>query len=373
MRSIEALVVRRTPSRFGAALAFPVASVVPRDVEGRQPILAPDVAHDRSANGVPRKPRRRNVIGDRVQAGKCPTQEAQAPSREYTRRMRGRTWWVGASLVLACGGSTSSGGDMSDAAVDGGGGAGGGGGSSGAGGGSLCTMACTMGFTCCGGKCVNPNNDIANCGGCGNRCTGAHPFCNGGQCGTPPCTATGCAGTTFCCGEQCCAEGQLCCDVPGPVERGPACTAPVGGTCPVGCPLCICASPDTPVATPRGNVPIASIQVGDVVFSVDRGVMVAVIVQEIVRVPAKNHSVRRVHLATGETLEISSPHPTADGRTFGDLRAGNSLDGVAIREVETVPYAHPFTYDILPASDSGTYFAGGVLVGSTLAHRATLV
>ena len=26
----------------------------------------------------------------------------------------------------------------------------------------------------------------------------------------------------------------------------------------------------------------------------------------------------------------------------------------------------PFTYDILPDSDSGTYFAGGTLIGSTL-------
>jgi hypothetical protein len=29
-----------------------------------------------------------------------------------------------------------------------------------------------------------------------------------------------------------------------------------------------------------------------------------------------------------------------------------------------------FTYDILPASDSGTYFAGGVLIGSTLGGDA---
>jgi len=31
-----------------------------------------------------------------------------------------------------------------------------------------------------------------------------------------------------------------------------------------------------------------------------------------------------------------------------------------------VGYAEPFTYDILPESDSGMYFAGGVLIGSTL-------
>ncbi len=39
--------------------------------------------------------------------------------------------------------------------------------------------------------------------------------------------------------------------------------------------------------------------------------------------------------------------------------------------VETVPYAHEMTYDILPGSDSGTYFASGALVGSTLASEGT--
>jgi hypothetical protein len=75
----------------------------------------------------------------------------------------------------------------------------------------------------------------------------------------------------------------------------------------------------------------------------------------------------RVVLATGSVLEISAPHPTGDGRVFGDLRAGGRLGGVKMVDVETVAYRHEFTYDILPASDSGTYFAGGVLVGSTLA------
>jgi hypothetical protein len=118
-------------------------------------------------------------------------------------------------------------------------------------------------------------------------------------------------------------------------------------------------------------VPIAAIAVGDIVLSVDHGSVAAVPVLAIGRIPARHHSVQRVVLETGQILEISSPHPTADGRTFGDLRAGDSLDGVAIRDVRTVPYAHPFTYDILPESESGAYFAGGVLVGSTLSQRAT--
>jgi len=88
------------------------------------------------------------------------------------------------------------------------------------------------------------------------------------------------------------------------------------------------------------------------------------------RTPVQHHHVVRVALANGAILEISALHPTADGRTFGDLHAGGSLDGVQINSAELVPYGHDSTYDILPASDTGAYFAGGVLIGSTLAPDA---
>jgi len=79
-----------------------------------------------------------------------------------------------------------------------------------------------------------------------------------------------------------------------------------------------------------------------------------------------DHRVVRVELESGRILEISPGHPTADGRTFGDLRAGDRLDGARVVSAELVPYMHGFTYDILPASDTGTYVAGGALIGSTL-------
>ena len=82
--------------------------------------------------------------------------------------------------------------------------------------------------------------------------------------------------------------------------------------------------------------------------------------------PVRDHHMQRVHLASGRTLDLSAAHPTADGRTFAELRAGGMLDGVSIVRVQRVPYAHRFTYDILPASDSGAYFAAEVAVGSTL-------
>jgi len=59
-------------------------------------------------------------------------------------------------------------------------------------------------------------------------------------------------------------------------------------------------------------------------------------------------------------------HPTSDGRAFSSLKPGDRLDGARIRDVREVAYAHSFTYDILVASDTRTYFASGVRVGSTL-------
>jgi hypothetical protein len=75
----------------------------------------------------------------------------------------------------------------------------------------------------------------------------------------------------------------------------------------------------------------------------------------------------RIGLDNGAILEISEKHPTADGRAFAALSVGTLLDGIAVVSSELVPYAHPLTYDILPASETGAYFAGGALIGSTLA------
>ena len=71
-------------------------------------------------------------------------------------------------------------------------------------------------------------------------------------------------------------------------------------------------------------------------------------------------------LAHGATIRISPRHPTGDGRHFGALAVGDTVDGVRVIGASLVDYAEPFTYDILPESDSGMYFAGGVLIGSTL-------
>lgn len=135
----------------------------------------------------------------------------------------------------------------------------------------------------------------------------------------------------------------------------------------MGCaPLCNCASPDTPIATPSGEKAIASLRVGDLVYSVDDGAIKVVSILRIHRTPVSQHRVQRVRFENGAVLEISAGHPTGDGRSFADLRAGSTVYSVHVTNAEVIPYAYPYTYDILPASQTGTYFAGGILIGSTL-------
>jgi hypothetical protein len=294
-------------------------------------------------------------------------------------RARGSFAFALALMVSACGGSGDGGGGGSGGSATGGSGGsstGGTGGSAtggsagsstgGSAGASGCDK-CQAGTECCNGVCANPMNDINNCGTCGNKCTGDHPFCDNGTCGTAPCDGTTCSGTTFCCNGSCCLEGQLCCVVPSGPVGPPSCTVPTAeGTCPVGCPACVCNSPDTPIATPSGERPIAQLREGDLVLSMQRGKVVAVPLRAVHHVSAPNHHVVEVRLETGTVLHISPKHPTADGRTFGTLKSGDYLDGVRIESAKLVPFQFDATWDILPSSDSGTYFAGGVLVGSTL-------
>lgn len=233
-------------------------------------------------------------------------------------------------------------------------------------------MGCgTCDFTCCGAACINLDNDINNCGECGVVCPGSSPYCNKGKCDVPPCNGPLCGPGQTCCLSQCCAPGDLCCTIRGPVGDTTACSKPTeSGTCPTGCASCMCTSPDTPIATPSGDRPIASLREGDLVYSIDAGQVAAVRIKAVTSMPAPGHVVVEVSLATGAVLRISPKHPTGDGRSFADLTAGSLLDGVEILSARSVPYAHDRTFDILPDSDTGTYYAGGVLIGSTLAQSA---
>jgi hypothetical protein len=161
------------------------------------------------------------------------------------------------------------------------------------------------------------------------------------------------------------------CSSTGPNACGTTCEEPIlceGGQWVYEDALCpICASPDTPIATPEGDRAIAELRPGDLVYSVDRGAIVPVPLARVGSTRVENHRVVRVLLDDGSVLEVSAGHPTADGRHFAELVPGTKLDEQhRVVSAELVPYRFERTYDVLPTSSTGTYFAAGALIGSTL-------
>jgi len=134
--------------------------------------------------------------------------------------------------------------------------------------------------------------------------------------------------------------------------------------------LCQCAAPETLVATPNGERPIASLRRGDLVYSVHQGELRIVPVARINSVAVSNHMVVKLTFEDGRQVRISARHPTGDGRTIGQLAPGDLLGGLTVRSSTNIKYDQERTYDILPTSDTGTYFAAGALIGSTLAEQS---
>lgn len=135
------------------------------------------------------------------------------------------------------------------------------------------------------------------------------------------------------------------------------------------CPICLAAN--TLIATPGGPVRVVDITPGTLVWTADRnGGRVAAAVREVgsTQVPA-GHLMVHLVLADGRELLASPGHKTADGRALGSLAAGEALDGSTIKVWELVPYAGDRTYDLLPAGPTGTYWANGVLLSSTLSSN----
>lgn len=200
----------------------------------------------------------------------------------------------------------------------------------------------------------------------GQTCIGGRPALCGttmadglGTCGVEACPEGDCSGTT---GPTCtCSDGDQCVSATGPAGSGQCRGA--DGTC----SPCKCASPDTPIATPGGERRIADLRPGDLVYSVDHEAIRTVPVLRVNRTPVVGHHVLRVSFANGRFIEMTAEHPLADGRPLSALSPHSALMGGVVASITRVAYEHPATYDILPDSTSGAYFASGVLIGSTLA------
>ena len=135
---------------------------------------------------------------------------------------------------------------------------------------------------------------------------------------------------------------------------------------PGGCPICL--SADSMIETPSGEVNIKDVRDGMTVWSTDSdGNIIKSKVAEVHHTfVGTAHRVIDLRLADGRELFASPNHPTYDGGSVAGLRTGQEYDGSAVKSASLVPYKYEYTYDILPDSPTGNYFANGILVGSTL-------
>jgi hypothetical protein len=149
-------------------------------------------------------------------------------------------------------------------------------------------------------------------------------------------------------------------------ERG---NVTVASRTPSGQPPCpICLARGTRIATPAGDIAVEDLNVGDIVWTQDvDGARIARPLVEIGSTPVPaTHRVIQLRLSDGRAVDVSPRHPTADGRKVGDLVAGEGYDGAVVVSAELIPYAGGATFDLLPAGATGTYWANGVLLGSTI-------
>ncbi len=189
------------------------------------------------------------------------------------------------------------------------------------------------------------------------------PKCEFTPCTNPPPAPT--AGTSGACTKNSdCSTGYSCIDA-SPVTREGYENLRCWKN---GAPRPICLSGETRITTPHGEKFVKDIIEGDIVLSVDekgKSVFVPVRISAHTEAPF-DHRVVDLKLVDGRELIASPGHAIDDGRELGILKAGDTIHGVRIISATLQKYAEQYTYDILPASDTGMYFANGILLRSTL-------
>ncbi len=132
------------------------------------------------------------------------------------------------------------------------------------------------------------------------------------------------------------------------------------------CPICLARG--TRIATPDGPVAVEDLRAGMQIWTAlaDGARMRAeILAVGKTRVPAA-HRVVHLLLTDGRSLLASPSHPLADGRLLGTISRGDIVDGSMVVSAEYEPYDGEFTFDVLPSGPTGTYWADGILLASTI-------
>jgi Hint domain len=133
------------------------------------------------------------------------------------------------------------------------------------------------------------------------------------------------------------------------------------------CPICLAAG--TLIDTPNGPVAVEKLQQGMTVYTQDSAgkKITGVITATASAQSPTAFQIIRIALNDGRVVSASPGHPTVDGRTVGELKVGDTLDGGIVVSVTALPYSGD-TFDILPDGGTGYYWANGILLKSTLAQ-----
>jgi hypothetical protein len=132
-----------------------------------------------------------------------------------------------------------------------------------------------------------------------------------------------------------------------------------------------CVAPETRILTPRGEIAIAELQMGDSVFTLHEGAMVAVSIASCSRRPRRpGELLVRLSFGDGRALTLTRDHPLHDGRRVDALATGTVLGGRRVVRVDWIDDG-AWLYDIVPASASAAYIAEGVALRSSVGRSAT--
>lgn len=132
------------------------------------------------------------------------------------------------------------------------------------------------------------------------------------------------------------------------------------------CPICL--SGETQIATPNGNVNVKELQPGMRIWTTNKnGNKIESIILRVnkTKVPSA-HKVVHLILSDGRSLLASPGHTLSDGRLLGEIKVGDEMDHAVVVKAALIPYTESYTYDVLPAGKTGTYWANGILMKSTL-------
>jgi hypothetical protein len=132
------------------------------------------------------------------------------------------------------------------------------------------------------------------------------------------------------------------------------------------CPICL--TRRTLIDTPDGPVPVEQLKPGMQVWTQDKTgnrIPAPVIKTAGTPVPA-SFQVVKLTLKDGRSVAASPGHPTAVRQAIGDYHIGDYLDNSPIVSIQKLDYAEGATYDLLPDSGTGLYWANGILLMSTL-------